>query len=77
MIEARHARWAHWVFRRYVLRLTRRHFRGVHLLGELPDLPAGLARGRQPPGLALSFGDGQSVSPLDNIRHTCRSVPGP
>jgi 1-acyl-sn-glycerol-3-phosphate acyltransferase len=42
MIEARHARWAEWIFRSYVLHLVRRHFRFVHLIGEVPKLPAGL-----------------------------------
>jgi len=42
MIEARHQGWADWLFHRYVLRLVRRHFRRVHLLGELPRLPADL-----------------------------------
>lgn len=40
MIEARHACWAERIFRGYITALTRRHFRAVHLLGELPELPA-------------------------------------
>jgi len=42
MIEARHQSWADVLFRAYVLRLLRRHFRRVRLLGELPDLPPDL-----------------------------------
>jgi len=37
MIETRHQRWAHFIFRSYLHRLFRRNFHSIHLLGEIPE----------------------------------------
>jgi len=37
MIEAKHSRWANYIFDLYIMRLLKRHFFGFHLLGKLPE----------------------------------------
>jgi len=37
MITARHAVWADWIFRQYVMWLLKHHFHAIHILGEIPD----------------------------------------
>jgi hypothetical protein len=37
MIETRHQRWAHFIFRFYLHRLFRRNFHSIHILGKIPE----------------------------------------
>lgn len=36
MIQAQHKKWAHFVFKPYVMRLLKRDFHSIHLIGEIP-----------------------------------------
>ena len=40
MIEAKHNKLAHMVFKTYLMRLFRKNFTSMHILGSIPDLPA-------------------------------------
>lgn len=39
MIRAQHRLWADILFRPYLTRLFKRHFHGIHLFGEVPEVP--------------------------------------
>ncbi len=41
MRKARHATWAHWIFRPYLRYLFRRFFYSVEVLGSVPQIPEG------------------------------------
>jgi chlorobactene lauroyltransferase len=41
MIETNHSKWADRIFQFYILRLMRKHFYSINILGEVPILPSG------------------------------------
>ncbi|MBS3999977.1 MAG: lysophospholipid acyltransferase family protein [Desulfobulbaceae bacterium] len=38
MIQAEHKKWAHFVFKPYIMRLLKRDFHSIHLIGDIPQI---------------------------------------